>query len=72
MITETKLAGRRKKGARELRLTKKVTADKEGAGPRLSRIAASGGGIRENQHEEDRMRDIHVGKRGSVAAGEEH
>ena len=23
---------------------------------------ASGGDIRENQHEEDRMRDIHVGK----------
>ena len=32
---------------------------------------ASGGDIRENQHEEDRMRDIHVGKRGSEAAGEE-
>ena len=32
---------------------------------------ASGGDIRENQHEEDRMRDIHVGKRGSEAAREE-
>ena len=32
---------------------------------------ASGGDIREHQHEEDRMRDIHVGKRGSEAAGEE-
>ena len=32
---------------------------------------ATGGDIRENQHEEDRMRDIHVGKRGSEAAGEE-
>ena len=32
---------------------------------------ASGGDIRENQHEEDRMRYIHVGKRGSEAAGEE-
>ena len=32
---------------------------------------ASGGDIRENQHEEDRMRDIQVGKRGSEAAGEE-
>ena len=32
---------------------------------------ASGGDIRENQHEGDRMRDIHVGKRGSKAAGEE-
>ena len=32
---------------------------------------ASGGDVRENQHEEDRMRDIHVGKRGSEAAGEE-
>ena len=32
---------------------------------------ASGGDITGNQHEEDRMRDIHVGKRGSGAAGEE-
>ena len=32
---------------------------------------ASGGDIRENQHEEDRLGDIHVGKRGSEAAGEE-
>ena len=32
---------------------------------------ASGGDITENQHEEDRMRDIHVGKRGSGAASEE-
>ena len=32
---------------------------------------ASGGYIIENQHEEDRMRDIHVGKRGPEAAGEE-
>ena len=32
---------------------------------------ASGGDIRENHHEEDRMRDIHVGKRGPEAAGEE-
>ena len=32
---------------------------------------ASGGDIMENQHEEDRMRDIHIGKRGSEAAGEE-
>ena len=32
---------------------------------------ASGGDIRENLHEEDRMRDIHVGKRGPKAAGEE-
>ena len=32
---------------------------------------ASGGDIRENQHEEDRMRDIHIGKRGPEAAGEE-
>ena len=32
---------------------------------------ASGGDIRENQHEEDRMRDIHVGKRGPEAASEE-
>ena len=32
---------------------------------------ASGGDIRQNQHEENRMRDIHVGKRGSEAAGGE-
>ena len=32
---------------------------------------ASGGDITEKQHEEDRMRDIHVGKRGSEAAVEE-
>ena len=32
---------------------------------------ASGGNIMENQHEEDRMRDIHVGKRGPEAAAEE-
>ena len=31
---------------------------------------ASGGDIRENQHEEDRMRDIHVGERGSEGAGD--
>ena len=31
---------------------------------------ACGGDIRENQHEEDRMRDIHVGKGGPEAAGE--
>ena len=32
---------------------------------------ASGGNIIENQHEEDRMRDIHIGKRGPEVAGEE-
>ena len=32
---------------------------------------ASGGDISEKLHEEDIMRDIHVGKRGSEAAGEE-
>ena len=32
---------------------------------------ASGGDITEHQHEENRMRDIHVGKRGSAAAGKE-
>ena len=32
---------------------------------------ASGGDIRDNQHEGDRMRDIHVGKRGSEAASED-
>ena len=37
----------------------------------LVHIYTSGGDIRENQHEEDRMRDIHAGKRGPKAAGEE-
>ena len=32
---------------------------------------ASGCNIVENQHEENRMRDIHIGKRGPEAAGEE-
>ena len=32
---------------------------------------ASGGNIMENQQEEDRMRDVHIGNRGSEAAGEE-
>ena len=32
---------------------------------------ASGGDIRENQHDENRMRDIHVGKRGLEGASEE-
>ena len=32
---------------------------------------ASGGVVRETQHEEDRVRDVHIGKRGSEAAGEE-
>ena len=32
---------------------------------------ASGWDITENQHEEDRMRDIRVGKRGPEAASEE-
>ena len=31
---------------------------------------ASGGDIRENKYEVDRMRDIQVSKRGSEAAGE--
>ena len=33
--------------------------------------ADASGGIKENQHDEDRMRDIHVGKRGPEAEGEE-
>ena len=32
---------------------------------------ASGGNIMENQHEENRMRDIQIGKRGPDATGEE-
>ena len=37
-----------------------------------NRADEHGGDIRENQHEEERMRDIHVGKRGPEAAGAEH
>ena len=33
---------------------------------------ASGGDITENQHEENRMRGIHVGNRGSEAASEDN
>ena len=40
MITETKLADRRQMVTPELKLTKKGTADKEGAGPQLPRIVA--------------------------------
>ena len=32
---------------------------------------ASGSNVIFNQHEKDRMRDIHIGKRGPGAAGEE-
>ena len=32
---------------------------------------ASGGDFIENQHEENRMRDVHIGKRGSETADEE-
>ena len=35
------------------------------------RHADASGNIRENQHDKNRMRDIHVGKRGPEAAGEE-
>ena len=35
------------------------------------RHADASGGDRENQHEEDIMRDIHIGKRGPEAASEE-
>ena len=37
----------------------------------VRRADASGGDIRENQHEEKRMRDIHDGKKGYEAASEE-
>ena len=36
----------------------------------VRRADASGGNIIENQHEEDRMRDIHIGKSGPEVAGE--
>ena len=56
------------RGAGDVPLESGSRADEQVA---VRHADASGGGIRGNQHEEDRMRDIHVGKRRSEAAGEE-
>ena len=46
-------------------------AKKDGEQVVVRHADASGGDIIENQHEEDRLRYIHVGKRGSEATSEE-
>ena len=55
-------------GARDVPMEPGSRADEQVA---VRHADASGGDIRENQHEEDRMRDIHVGRRGPEAACEE-
>ena len=60
--------GRVERGARDVPMEPGNRADEQVA---VRHADASGCDMRENQHEEDRMRDIHVGKRGSEAAGEE-
>ena len=56
------------RGAGDVLVEPRSRADEQVA---VRQADASGGDIRENQHEEDTMRDIHVGKRGSEAVGEE-
>ena len=60
--------GRVERGAGDMPIEPENTDDEQMA---IRQADASGGPISEHQHEEDRMRDIHVGKRGSEAAGEE-
>ena len=72
-IAETERVKDRKRarverGAGDVPVEPRTRADEQVA---VRHAEASGGGIRENQHEEDKMRDIHVGKRGSEEAGEE-
>ena len=72
-IAETQRVKERKRarverGARDVPMEPRNRADEQVA---VRHADASGGDIRENQHEEDRRRDNHVGKRGSEAAGEE-
>ena len=72
-IAETKRVKERKRarverGARDVLMVLDSRDDEQVA---VRHADASGGDIIKNQHEEDRMRDIHSGKRGSEAAGEE-
>ena len=66
-VKERKRA-RVERGARDVPMETGKRADEQVA---VRHADASGGDIRENQHEDDRMRDIHVGKRGTEAAGVE-
>ena len=73
-IAETERVKREEKSSSRARCRGEVPkelvsgADEQAA---VRHADASGGDIRENQHEEDRMRDIHVGKRGPEVASEE-
>ena len=66
-VKETKRA-RVERGAGDVPMEPGSRADEQVA---VRHADASGGDIRENQHDENRMRDIHVGKRRPEAAGEE-
>ena len=57
-----------KRGAGDVPVEPGSRADEQVA---VRHADASGGHIRENQHEEERMRDIHIGRRGPEAANEE-
>ena len=72
-IAETERIKERKRarvegGAGDVPMEPRNTDDEQVA---VRHADASGGDIIENQHEEVRMRDIHIGKRGPEAAGEE-
>ena len=66
-VKEMRLA-RVERGAGDVLVECRNRADEQVA---VRHADASGGDFMENQHEEDRVRDIHVGKRGPEAAGEE-
>ena len=71
-IAETERVKERKRarverGAGDVPMEPRVEGDEQMPG----RPDASGGDITENQHEDSRMRDIHIGKRGSETAVEE-
>ena len=66
-VAETERVKERKRarverGAGDVLMEPRNRADEQVA---VRHADASGGDIRENQHEEERMSDIHVGKRGS-------
>ena len=72
-IAETERVKERKRarverGAGDVPMEPRNRADEQMA---VRHADAPGCDIRENQHEDDRMRDMHIGKRGSEAAGEE-
>ena len=56
------------RGSGDVRMEPRKKVDEQVA---VRHADASGGDITENQHEENRMRDIHIGKRGSETADEE-